>query len=174
MNKLRNRKLGVMTLVGLWMLMGCSGAPYVENHGLNEQNEAANLPNADDGNPPEAGNLLAGGTPETENPTAQTTDDIRGSVMEIADNRIEIREQISIIAEEYELVADAPEEDGWLTITFTDATIFEIIEFNAGGILNRSEGTPADIYLDDAIHAFGQQLEDELAAEKIEIWVLIH
>ena len=179
MNKLRNQKLGTITLMGLWLLTGCTTeSHYTHNHEPNEQRETTE--NAE--TTTETANLLAAQTAteaaseqsiEAEDTNLQPSDEIRGRVMEITDHTIEIREQISITVGEEDLVSEAPEEDGWLTITFNEETVFEVIEFNAGGILNRSYGTEADIYLDDGLQAFGQQHEDEFAATKIEIWVLI-
>jgi len=176
MYKLRSKKFVMMALVGLWLLAGCGDDSYSQNHESNGTNYQSidNVENA-----AETGDLLAAeSSTEADDSNTQETDDIRGTVMETSDNRIEIREQISELfednGEEYDLVFDAPEEDGWQTITFNETTIFEVVEFNSGGVLGRSEGTSADIYLDDNIHAFGQLLGDELAAERIEIWVLIH
>ena len=171
MDKFKKQKF-LTAVTGLWLLIGC-GDLYIENSESNEQGVAANaLAINNDANSTEATISQV-----TEAEDIQATDDIRGSIMAIANNTIEIREQISetieIGGEEEDLAFDAPEEDGWLRITFDDTTVFEVIEFNAGGILNRSYGTTADLYLDDGVHAFGTQLEDEFVAEKIEIWVLI-
>jgi len=167
------KKLIPFVLVGMIVLIGCAG------ESMHEGNEVSNVVTAETDT--SLNDKPSTSEENVENFEVNNRDDlleydeISGIVIDIGNDRFEIllgtSETVEVDGVEVDMAGFDPYTE---TIVIVDEnTRFELVESDGMSELERWEGSFSDLSIDESVTIFMQELDGEILARKIVIWVWI-
>jgi len=165
------KKLMIILIAGMITLAGCSEPTSIESERNSDGDGAveSDMVTSNENLSIDAQETVDGSDDLLE------YDEISGIVIDIGNDRFEIllgtSETVEVDGVEVDMAGFDPYTE---TIVIVDEnTIFELVESDGMSELERWEGSFSDLSIDEAVMIFTQELDGEILARKIVIWVWI-